>query len=277
MRRILLALGFTLLCWPAFAACPSPITGKDAGGTSQNIGTVVDGSGNCLGKNTIWDYSAGANGAGVDTSHGQLVDPASAALWNTTWAGGTLGAMANYGTSPGAVLVPGANVFITNTAAISIANGSNTVEGSTTDSPCTLPATATACTLTAIAKAAANAINSPPPLGTTGGWTPLLVTALTNAAQAIKSSGGQLGFAQCDNNNAAWTYIQIFNVAFGSVTVGTTVPLQVIPIAPSLSNGFVMNLQGMQFGTAMSAAATTTPKGAAAPATNTINCTFGYN
>jgi hypothetical protein len=33
----------------------------------------------------------------------------------TTWAGGTLGAMANYGTSPGAVLVPGVNAFVTNT------------------------------------------------------------------------------------------------------------------------------------------------------------------
>ncbi len=32
----------------------------------------------------------------------------------TQWAGSTLGAMANYGTSPGAVLVPGVNAFITN-------------------------------------------------------------------------------------------------------------------------------------------------------------------
>ena len=32
----------------------------------------------------------------------------------TTWGGGTLGAMANYGTSPGAVLVPGVNSFMTN-------------------------------------------------------------------------------------------------------------------------------------------------------------------
>lgn len=37
----------------------------------------------------------------------------------TTWGGGTLGAMANYGTSPGAVLVPGVNAFITNTPAVS--------------------------------------------------------------------------------------------------------------------------------------------------------------
>ena len=37
----------------------------------------------------------------------------------TTWAGGTLGAMATYGTSPGAVLVPGMNSFVTNTVAVS--------------------------------------------------------------------------------------------------------------------------------------------------------------
>jgi hypothetical protein len=42
---------------------------------------------------------------------------ANAAAWLTsvsTWASGTLGAMANYGTSPGAVLVPGVNAFVTN-------------------------------------------------------------------------------------------------------------------------------------------------------------------
>jgi hypothetical protein len=36
----------------------------------------------------------------------------------STWAGGTLGAMANYGTSPGAVLVPGVNAFVTNASSI---------------------------------------------------------------------------------------------------------------------------------------------------------------
>lgn len=36
----------------------------------------------------------------------------------TMWGGGTLGAMANYGTSPGAVLVPGVNAFITNPVAV---------------------------------------------------------------------------------------------------------------------------------------------------------------
>lgn len=45
-----------------------------------------------------------------------------AAAWLTsvtTWASGTLGAMANYGTSPGAVLVPGVNAYITNSPSVS--------------------------------------------------------------------------------------------------------------------------------------------------------------
>jgi hypothetical protein len=41
-----------------------------------------------------------------------------------TWAGGTLGAMANYGTSPGAVLVPGVNAFITNVPHVITDSGS---------------------------------------------------------------------------------------------------------------------------------------------------------
>lgn len=46
---------------------------------------------------------------------------ATAAAWLvsvSTWAGGTLGAMTNYGTSPGAVLVPGVNAFITNASSV---------------------------------------------------------------------------------------------------------------------------------------------------------------
>lgn len=42
-----------------------------------------------------------------------------------TWGGGTLGAMANYGTSPGAVLVPGVNAYVTNPITISGLNYTN--------------------------------------------------------------------------------------------------------------------------------------------------------
>lgn len=44
----------------------------------------------------------------------------------TSWAAGTLGAMANYGTSPGAVLVPGVNAFVTN-ATPGLANNADTI------------------------------------------------------------------------------------------------------------------------------------------------------
>jgi len=56
----------------------------------------------------------------VDATHGMPVNVIGGTLTAgaiTSWAGGTLGAMANYGTSPGAVLVPGFNAFITNTVA----------------------------------------------------------------------------------------------------------------------------------------------------------------
>lgn len=43
----------------------------------------------------------------------------------TGWAGGTLGAMAAYGTSPGAVLVPGVNAFVTNTNSNGAATSAN--------------------------------------------------------------------------------------------------------------------------------------------------------
>lgn len=68
----------------------------------------------------------------------------------STWAGGTLGAMANYGTSPGAVLVPGVNAFITNTVAVSAASlplptgAATSANQCGTSSPCEVSATSSA-------------------------------------------------------------------------------------------------------------------------------------
>ena len=47
----------------------------------------------------------------------------------TQWGGGTLGAMANYGTSPGAVLVPGTNAYVTNTVTVTGSGGTFPVTG----------------------------------------------------------------------------------------------------------------------------------------------------
>lgn len=49
----------------------------------------------------------------------------------TTWAGGTLGSMSNYGTSPGPVLVPGVNAFITGGGTVSSAPGTAPPSGNT--------------------------------------------------------------------------------------------------------------------------------------------------
>lgn len=48
------------------------------------------------------------------------------------WAGVALGAMANYGTSPGAVKVPGVNAFITNSPAVTITSGTVTTVSTVT-------------------------------------------------------------------------------------------------------------------------------------------------
>lgn len=55
-------------------------------------------------------------GSGLPTGTGGGGGGSSSSI--TSWAGGTLGAMANYGTSPGAVLVPGMNAFVTNSPAV---------------------------------------------------------------------------------------------------------------------------------------------------------------
>jgi hypothetical protein len=70
---------------------------SSGGGSSVTIVSPVDGSGY-----VNVDCKTGCSGSSAIT----------------TWGGGTLGAMANYGTSPGAVLVPGVNAFITNIPAV---------------------------------------------------------------------------------------------------------------------------------------------------------------
>lgn len=92
MKKILLVLAFLVgSIASAAATCTSPAVMHDFPGTSFNMSLATNaGDGNCASNVAI-----------------------------PTWAGGTLGAMANYGTSPGAVLVPGTNAFITNIPAVS--------------------------------------------------------------------------------------------------------------------------------------------------------------
>ena len=128
---------------------------------------------------------------------------------------------------------------------------------------------------TSLATIATNT-GSPVPLGTASGVTPIILNAMTNSAKAIKGSAGQLFMLQCGNTNSTEVYVQIYNIASGSVTVGTSTPTLSIPIAATGTGGFTLSLQGLQFGTAISAAATTTATGGTAPST-ALDCNAGFN
>lgn len=240
MKKYLLAALFSLVGCSAFAACPTPITVKDAAGTTQNMTTVDDGSGNCIGASIIFD-AAGVNKLAVNGS-GQAAIQA-----------------------PPSLPLP--------TGAATSAN-----QGSPTDNPCTLPATATSCPEIDVLKAIANAANSPPPLGTASGWTPKLLNALSTTVTAIKSSAaGQLGLLQCGNTNASEGYVQVFDVATaGAVTLGTTTPKLSIPIAATNTGGWALPLVGMQFANGIQVAATTTATGLTALGT-ALDCNAAFN
>lgn len=87
----------------------------------------------------------------------------------------------------------------------------------------------------------------------------------SNTVTAVKVSAGNLYSLRLYNPGAAAVFVQIFDLATGSVTLGTTVPKQsfFVPIGGTRDENF----GPMSFGTAISIAATTTVNGLTAPAT----------
>lgn len=105
---------------------------------------------------------------------------------------------------------------------------------------------------------------------TTGGWSSLNATAAdgatacTSTVQAIKASAGTFGGYFFNNPNTADSWVQIYNVASGSVTVGTTNPALTFRLPGTASNSVAANVEfsnGINFSTAMSMACTTTAGG----------------
>lgn len=100
-------------------------------------------------------------------------------------------------------------------------------------------------------------------------------TALTNSAQAIKASAGQLYGWYIYNPNATAQFVQLYNTAAASVTVGTTNPLFMLTI-PAVSAANVEYTNGITFNNAgWSAAATATAGGNGAP-TTALDAVFMY-
>lgn len=115
---------------------------------------------------------------------------------------------------------------------------------------------------------------------TTGGWSTFMAsaadgsTALVATAQAVKASAGLLGGWYISNPNTSSAFVEIWDVASGSVTVGTTNPKILLEI-PASSAANVEFTNGINFGTAITIAATTTAGGNTAPSTG-LNANFFY-
>lgn len=92
-----------------------------------------------------------------------------------------------------------------------------------------------------------------------------------NTAQAAKLIGGYLSYINVYNPNAAVAFLQLFDVATGSVTVGSTTPKQsyFIPAQGAFERSFETPLH---FHTAITYACTTTATGSTDPTTGlTVN------
>ncbi len=95
--------------------------------------------------------------------------------------------------------------------------------------------------------------------------------ALTNTAVAVKATAGKLYGYNIFNPGTALAYVHFYDVASGSVTVGTTTPKLSIAL-PSNASAFVGDDTGfgdipVDFTTAITIAASTTPGGGTAPGT----------
>lgn len=100
---------------------------------------------------------------------------------------------------------------------------------------------------------------------TSGGWSVNSQTALSNTKVAVKASAGSFGGYMLYNPNAAVAYVQVFDVASASVTLGTTAPTYVITVPPAAGANLEFSL-GIAHATAITLAATTTATGSTAPA-----------
>ena len=130
MKKLLLAL--LLLTSPAWAApqgtvnlaSPTGTMGEGGDGTYLfPMNTLCGAASATLYATCLYQVQVNSSGQlSVTVGNSTLAVTQSTSPWVdsvTTWGGSTLGAASNYGTSPGAVLVPGVNAFITNVPAVS--------------------------------------------------------------------------------------------------------------------------------------------------------------
>ena len=108
-------------------------------------------------------------------------------------------------------------------------------------------------------------------------------TAIGNAVDAIKASSAKVYWLQIDNsaNGGAASYVKLYNLASGSVTVGTTAPDEVIyvPAGAVITQPlFTGAAPGKTFGTALTACCVTTggTGGTTSPGPAHVTVTIAY-
>lgn len=111
--------------------------------------------------------------------------------------------------------------------------------------------------------------------GTTGGLTKYRNTALSNTATAVKASAGGLYYIHVYNSNTTDCFLQIYDAAAGSVTVGTTTPDMTLCVPAGGVLDTPMDGSALGFSTAITIAATTTITGGTAPSTGFL-VSMGY-
>lgn len=106
------------------------------------------------------------------------------------------------------------------------------------------------------------------------GATPLFDSDGDNNVQTVKSSAGAIYAIEVSNPNAADAYLQLFNLASGNVTVGTTAPTLsfFVPAGDGVNDGAMDKIFSVpiKFGTAINYACTTTATGNGDPTTGLI-------
>lgn len=108
-----------------------------------------------------------------------------------------------------------------------------------------------------------------------GGWVMGQQSALLAAPVTVRSQGGQIGLLHVLNPNTATAYLQLFDNA--TPTVGTDAPKFIVGVPAgeqvTLSGSPIV---GLQFLTAITMAATTTPTGGTAPTTGVV-VSYGFH
>jgi hypothetical protein len=157
------------------------------------------------------------------------------------WAGQTLGAITTYGTSPGAVLVPSVNAFVTNTTALGQATMANS-------SPVVIASDQSAVPTTSAS-------------ATTGGSTPYtpFVPAASDNHQTVKNGAGTSYSVTTSNNSATKNYLRLYDSGTGFNGCNSATGVIFAMEIPPTDSGFTVltgGTNGLAFTTGLSVCVT---------------------